>query len=186
MFTIALLVFACTAPKGAEDSAEDSAEDTDRVPETPFDESCFGQVMFTQVVDSNTIAADWSALAADSAGAAFGPSDVELIHWYIFGMPVSTINNALCAADAVSMDNFVTGSVAADVVELGGTSATVELTSPDGDAWNRETGVLALYDEAAADGADIWPRAAAVFTFDADAGNNRVVVEGRGDVYTAP
>lgn len=180
------LLLACPATETTDSGKDDSGlpddsgsggEDT-----ATFDEDCFAQVMKSQVVcECPELRFDWSGLTADSAGAAFGPADVKVVHWYIFEMPVSSVNGALCAGGELGSNSFATGAAAGDVVDANATSATVDVGS-----WTRQTGVLALYDVAAEDGAAIWPRAAAVFTFDDEATNDEVVVEGRGDVYTAP
>ena len=164
----------------ADDSGDSGAEDTAN--ESDFDTDCFAQVMSTQpVCECPEMVFDWSALSQDSAGADFGPSDVRAIHWYIFDMPVSTLNTALCAGGELGMNSFATSSLAGDVIDASLTRASVEI----GD-WTRQTGVLAFYDVDAGDGAAVWPRAGAVFTFDSSLTTNEVVVAGRGDVYTAP
>ncbi len=165
------------ADSALSDDSGDTGEDT-----AAFDENCFAQVMKSQVVcECPELSFDWSGLKGDSAGADFGPEDVKVIHWYIFEMPVSSINGALCAGGEGGSTAFATGATAGDVIDAGGTSATVDVG-----AWTRQTGVIAFYDVDAADGADLWPRAAGVFTFDDAATSNEVVIEGRGDVYTAP
>ncbi|GDX80052.1 hypothetical protein LBMAG42_18630 [Deltaproteobacteria bacterium] len=165
---------------GADDTADtaaDSAGDT-----SAFDTDCFAQVMQSQAVcECAELSFDWSGLSKDSAGKAFGPSDVKVIHWYVFDMPVNTMNTALCAGGELGGQTFATSAAAGDVIDEGATSATVNV----GD-WSVQTGVIAFYDVDAADGADLWPRAAGVFTFDDSLSSNEVVIEGRGDVYTAP
>jgi len=181
------LLFAClsvddTAGKDGvrADSADSGTDDT--AGESGFDTDCFAQVMKTQpVCECSELVFDWSALSQDSAGVAFGPSDVRAVHWYVFDMPVSTLNTALCAGGGLGMNSFATSSLAGDVIDPSVTRASVEI----GD-WTRQTGVIALYDVAAGDGAEVWPRAGGVFTFDASQSTNEVVVAGRGDVYTAP
>ncbi len=180
------LLLACPAAdsaakdSGSTDSADsggDSAEDT-----AGFDTDCFAQVMKSQAVcECAELGFDWSGLSKDSAGNAFGPSDVKVIHWYVFDMPVNTMNTALCAGGDLGSQSMATSASAGDVLDASATSATVDIGE-----WTRQTGVIAFYDVDAADGADLWPRAAGVFTFDDTLTTNEVVIEGRGDVYTAP
>ena len=98
------LLLACPASDDLDSGKDDSglaADSGDGNEDTAtFDEDCFAQVMKSQVVcECPELKFDWSGLTADSAGAAFGPDDVEVVHWYIFEMPVSSVNGALCAGD---------------------------------------------------------------------------------------
>ncbi len=176
-FALALLV-GCSGPKDDDTAATDDTGSDGRVPETPFDERCAGQVMFQQVVGTTgTLEIDWSALTADSAGAPFASSEIQIVHWYILGMPVSTLDVRLC--DEVDLSVDVLGANAAS--PEGGTSMSMDI----GTEWNFETGVIALYD-IVDELSERGPRAAAVFTFDEASSNQRVVLEDRGDVWTAP
>lgn len=178
------LLLACTPDPGSKDSGvADSAADTgDTAATSAFDTGCFAQVMQSQeVCECSTVVVDWSALTHDSAGASFGPSDVKLVHWYVFDMPVSTLNTALCSGGELGMSTFATSSLEAGTIATSPTTASVEIGE-----FTRQTGVIAFYDTAAADGAEIWPRAGAVFTFSDEITSNEIVVAGRGDVYTAP
>ncbi|MBM4390482.1 MAG: hypothetical protein FJ090_05130 [Deltaproteobacteria bacterium] len=177
-----LLLFACTSSDDPKDTADTSSStDTGDTAETSdFDTACFAQVMQSQeVCECSTVTFDWSGVTHDSAGEPFAPSDVLLVHWYIFDMPVSTLDTALCSGGDLGMNTFATSSSEADALSPSPTSQDVEIGE-----WTRQTGVLALYDQAASDGAQIWPRAAAIFTFNAESSNRTVAVEGRGDVYT--
>ena len=179
------LLLACTGsdePKETGDTGTgpDTADTSDSA--SDFDTDCFAQVMKSQeVCECATITMDWSGLTHDSAGQPFTASDVLLVHWYVFDMPVSTLDTALCAGGDLGMNTFATSSSAADALSPSPTSQSVNI----GD-WTRQTGVIALYDQDAGDGAQIWPRAGAVFTFSDEVSNDTVRVEGRGDVYTAP
>ncbi len=179
-----LFLLACTSsddPKETGDTAT-STDTGDTAEASDFDTACFAQVMQSQeVCECSTITVDWSGLTHDSAGEPFTPSDVLLVHWYIFDMPVSTLNTALCSGGDLGMNSFATSSSAGDALSASPTTQDVEI----GD-WTRQTGVIALYDQDAGDGAQIWPRAGAVFTFNAESSNSTVTVEGRGDVYTGP
>ena len=152
--------------------------DTGRVPEVPFDEGCAAQVMYTQTIcDCPDITVEWSGITADSAGAPFDPGeDANVVHWYILGMPVSTLNVRLC--EDASLEADVLGA------DAEGTAGRTEASFSIGE-WSYGTGVIALYDTLDEEsGAD--PRAAAIFEFDADSTNSHVVLEDRGDVWTAP
>jgi hypothetical protein len=182
-------VFACSttpdeggADSGAADgtSPGDSGEDSDDLPE--FDESCFAQVMRSQLVcDCSLLEFDWSGLTHDSEGQPFTPADVRLVHWFILNMPASGVNTNLCSGGDAALRSFSNDNLRGNVLVGDGSHATIDVGN-----WTVETGVLALYDTTASDGAYLWPRAAAVFNFDADTSGKLVTVEGRGDVYTAP
>lgn len=170
------LLSACSG-KPADTATGDDTGDG-RVPETPFDEACAAQVMFTQVVGTTgELTIDWSALTSDSAGEPFAHDAIAIVHWYILGMPVSTLNVRLCEDADLSVD--VVGANAAAPTSATGTTMSI------GAEWSYQTGVIALYDTtdelSTAD-----PRAAAIFTFDAEETNQTVTLEGRGDVWTAP
>lgn len=180
------LLLACPSvdDSAAKDSGStDTADTADTGGDTGgFDTDCFAQVMKSQAVcECPELSFDWSGLSKDSAGKAFGPGDVQVVHWYVFDMPVNTMNTALCAGGELGSMSMATSASAGDVIDASATSATVNI----GD-WTRQTGVIAFYDVDAADGADLWPRAAGVFTFDDTLSTDEVVIEGRGDVYTAP
>jgi hypothetical protein len=172
---LACLGLAACEPEKAEDTG---ATDTGRVPEVPFDEDCAAQVMYTQTVcECPELTADWSGVTADSAGAPFDPSqDATVVHWYILGMPVSTLNVRLCEGASLATD--VLGA------DAEGTAGRTETTLSVGE-WGYGTGVIALYDTLDEESGAA-PRAAAIFEFDAMSTNTRVVLEGRGDVWTGP
>ncbi len=179
-----LLLLACTPGTDPKDSGNsDSAADTgDSAEASNFDTACFAQVMQTQeVCECSTVVVDWSGLTHDSEGAPFTPADVELVHWYVFDMPVSTLNTALCSGGDLGMNTFATGALEAGTISTSPTTASVEIG-----VFTQQTGVIAFYDTAASDGAELWPRAGAVFTFNDEVTSNEIVVTGRGDVYTAP
>lgn len=173
---LALLV-GCAGKDGSEDTG--GGGDT-RVPDEPFDTACAAQVMYTQTV--GTVAAlevDWSAMNADASGTAVDPtSEVAIVHWYILGMPVSTLDARLCEEADLSVD-VLDGNASA--FSPGSTSTTVEI----GEGWRHETGVIALYNTTDENSGAL-PFSAAIFTFDPDSDNARLTVEGRGDVWTAP
>lgn len=177
--------FACAVGDDDDDADGESGSPSDSAGEDTgpeFDESCFAQVMRTQLVCAcTTLEFDWSGLTHDSAGQPFTASDVRLAHWFIVNMPAAAVNTQLCAGGSGALGAFGADSLAGTTVSGDGGHATAEVG-----AWTVQTGVLALYDVAAADGSALWPRAAAIFNFDADTEGNLVVVEGRGDVYTAP
>jgi hypothetical protein len=173
-----LLLVACGGDAGG--GGKDSASSDTRVPEEPFDPACAGQLMFTQTVGTVAeLEVDWSGLTADSDGEPVdATSVVALVHWYILGMPPSTLNARLC--DDVDFSSDVVGANVSAFTP-GSTSTTVNI----GEGWRHETGVIALYDTTDSNaGAD--PFAAAVFVFDPDSTAARLTVEGRGDVWTAP
>lgn len=173
---LAILLGGCV-PAGSGDD-KDTAEDDGRVPEVPFDPACVAQVMFTQTICQCTeITVDWSGLTADSAGATLDPSSgVNVVHWYILGMPVSSLNGRLC--DDTPLEADVLGGDAE--ATNGATEAAFEIGE-----WDYGAGVIALYDTLdEASGAD--PRAAAIFAFDPESTSSHLTVVGRGDVWTAP
>ena len=86
-----LFLLACTSsddPKETGDTAT-STDTGDTAEASDFDTACFAQGMQShEVCECSTITVDWSGLTHDSAGEPFTPSDVLLVHWYIFDMQI--------------------------------------------------------------------------------------------------
>jgi hypothetical protein len=178
---LVVMLLPLAACGGADGTADDTSGGADtRVPEEPFDPACAGQVMFTQTVGTvSTITVDWSGLTADSAGNPIDVTDtLRIVHWYIVGMPPSTVDRRLC-----DDGDFASDVLDANVSPFG--AGATSTTSDIGEGWNHETGIIALYDTTD-ELSEADPFAAAIFVFDADSTVDRVTLEGRGDVWTAP
>ncbi len=162
---------------GSDDTDTGSGgEDTDWV----FDTACELQVMRVQTVcECGTVTVDWSAMNKDGYGEPFDPEhDVALVHSYIIDQPESGVANLLCQGAPIAND-VIDPAGGVVLPNDGQTSAEMDL---DGD-WTFQTGVIAMYKSESNDSKE---SAAIVFVFDEAATSDKLIFEGRGDVWGAP
>ncbi|MSQ02748.1 MAG: hypothetical protein EXR71_12795 [Myxococcales bacterium] len=145
-----------------------------------FDTACALQVMRVQTVcECGSVTVDWSRMSMDGYGEPFDPErDVALVHSYIIDQPESGVANLLCSGAPIAND-VIDPAGGVVLPNDGQTSAEMDL---DGE-WTFQTGVIAMYDSESNDSKE---RAAIVFVFDEAATSDKLVFEGRGDVWGAP
>ncbi len=179
LLTLGLACLTGDDPKDSDASGDDTGSggaDTDWV----FDTACVLEVMRVQTVcECGSVTVDWSKMTMDGYGEPFDPEhDVALVHSYIIDQPESGVANLLCQGAPIAND-VIDPAGGVVLPNDGVTSAEMDL---DGD-WTYQTGVIAMYDSESNDSKE---RAAIVFVFDEAATSDKLIFEGRGDVWGAP